>query len=73
MHISVPPLRSTHIYIITMHIFFVHYGFGLFWLLFVKVVLILVFWCLVLCVVGYVLYEGLFFLFAPRGVCCELS
>jgi len=33
----------------------------LFWLYCVKVLLILVFWCLVLCVFGYVLYEGLFF------------
>lgn len=65
MHICVPipPFTSTHTYIITMCIFFVHYGFGLKPLLFVKVVLIVVFLFLVCGVFGVYYCRGLFFYF----------
>jgi hypothetical protein len=62
-HICVPPLQSFHIYIITTYIFFVHYAFGLLWLLFVKVVLRLCF-SFPICVTFFVgIGRGLFFCF----------
>ena len=58
-------------YIITMHIFFVHYGFGLNACIFVKVVLMFVFLFHVCGVFGVIVCEGLFF-FLWGGVLCRI-
>ena len=61
-----PPSRYPPPHIITLHIFFVHYGFGLDACYYVKVVLSLRFLFHVCGVFGFILYVGLFF-FLMRG------
>jgi hypothetical protein len=64
-----PPSRHPPPHIITMHIFFVHFGFGLNPSIFVKVVLIVWFLFHVCGVFGFILYVGfIFFCFCEGGV-----
>lgn len=61
MHVPIPPFTHAHMYIITVCIFFVRFGFGLKWLLFVKVVLILKNNVLFLLFCSFILVWGYFF------------
>lgn len=65
---SNPPLCPAHTYVITLFIFFVQFGFGLLWLCYVKVLLIVLFLLPVCCVRGVSIGRGLFFLI--MGVFC---
>jgi len=53
--------------IIVVFIFLVRFGFGLFVCYFIKVLLSLCFWCLVLCVWFVIIGVGLFFFYFFKG------
>ena len=68
-----PPSRHPPPHIITMHIFFVHFGFGLNACICVKSLLSLRFLFHVCGVFGVILCEGLFFFVFVKGVFCGVS